>query len=163
MLLGILALIVIQIGQIDDASAIDGRIGSTVAESDFRDLEELPTEEVKIEMPPNQREILRITCQQTDSSVKPGEGQVSEVSFEGPEGLLDTVTVEPKWQTPTGQGLEGRTVQNRAQLAMLHGGTEKSESAVEEGLKWLLRHQRPDGSWSFRHKLRNMDLYGHTK
>lgn len=152
-LLGILALIVFQIGQIDDSSAIDGRIGSTAAESELRDLEELPTEKVKIETTPNRLDISRITRQQTDPSVRPGEGQVPEISFEGPEGLLDTVTAEPKWQTPTGQGLEGRTAQNRAQLAMLHGGTEKSESAVEEGLKWLLQHQRPNGSWSFQHKL----------
>ena len=152
-LLGILALIVFQIGQIDDLSAIDGRIGSTAADSELRNLEELPTEEVKIESTPNRLDVSRITRQQSDASVQPGEGQVPEISFEGPEGLLDTLTAEPKWQTPTGQGLEGRTAQNRAQLAMLHGGTEKSESAVEEGLKWLLRHQRPNGSWSFRHKL----------
>ena len=152
-LLGVLALIVFQIGQIDDSSAIDGRIGSTASDSELRDLEEIPTEEVKIETTPNRLDISRVTRQQTDPSVQPGEGQVPEISFEGPEGLLDTVTAEPKWQTPTGQGLEGRTAQNRAQLAMLHGGTEKSESAVEEGLKWLQRHQRPNGSWSFRHKL----------
>ncbi len=39
----------------------------------------------------------------------------------------------------------------RARLVKEHGGTPESEKAVEEGLKWLARHQRDDGSWSFDH------------
>lgn len=153
MLLGILGLIVFQIGGLEDRNAIDASISTGTSEAELVDLEDVPTEEVTIEPTPNQLDFSRMTRQQTDPTVRPGNGEVSEISFEGPDGLTDTLTTEPRWQTPTGQGLEGRTAENRAQLAMLHGGSEKSEAAVEEGLKWLIRHQRPDGSWSFRHKL----------
>ena len=47
--------------------------------------------------------------------------------------------------------LAGRSKQGRASLAKSQGGTDASEQAVNSGLKWLARHQRPDGSWSFKH------------
>lgn len=153
-LLGVLGLIVFQISAGDNQNAIEGGISTGTTEADLMTLEEIPTEVVTIEPTPNQLDLSRITRQQTDPTVRRGDGEVSEISFEGPAGLAETLTEDPRWQTPTGQGLEGRTAENRAQLAMLHGGNEKSEAAVEEGLKWLIRHQRPDGSWNFRHKLR---------
>lgn len=52
---------------------------------------------------------------------------------------------------PTGGGLEGRASDARARLAALRGGTLASEAAVEEGLKWIINHQREDGSWRFLH------------
>ena len=51
--------------------------------------------------------------------------------------------------TATGGGLEGR--KNRPALAAKHGATPESEDAVERGLKWLLAHQRENGSWDFDH------------
>ena len=51
--------------------------------------------------------------------------------------------------TAVGGGLEGR--RNRAALAAQRGGSPASEDAVERGLKWLLVHQRDNGSWSFDH------------
>ncbi|MDB5386043.1 MAG: hypothetical protein JWM11_1689 [Planctomycetaceae bacterium] len=47
--------------------------------------------------------------------------------------------------------LAGRTKKGRANLAQSQGGTAASELAVESGLKWLSKHQKPDGSWSFKH------------
>jgi hypothetical protein len=47
--------------------------------------------------------------------------------------------------------LAGRSPEARAKLVKLGGGTKESERAVELGLQWLARHQRPDGSWSFQH------------
>jgi hypothetical protein len=52
---------------------------------------------------------------------------------------------------PTGGGLEGRASDARAKLAALRGGTLASEAAVEEGLRWIINHQREDGSWRFIH------------
>lgn len=52
---------------------------------------------------------------------------------------------------PTGGGLEGRASDARARLAALRGGTLASEAAVEEGLRWIINHQREDGSWRFLH------------
>jgi hypothetical protein len=49
--------------------------------------------------------------------------------------------------------LAGRSPDARAKLVKLGGGTKESERAVELGLEWLARHQRPDGSWSFQHGL----------
>ena len=52
---------------------------------------------------------------------------------------------------PSGGGWEGRTAGNRA--ARTGGGrgsgSKQSEQAVERGLRWLVAHQRDDGSWCF--------------
>ena len=53
-----------------------------------------------------------------------------------------------------GGGIEGRTGQARARLLGEGGGTPESEEAVERGLRWLLAHQRDDGSWHFSHRNR---------
>ena len=42
----------------------------------------------------------------------------------------------------------GRGELGRAQLVRREGGTVHSEKAVENGLAWIVRHQRADGSWS---------------
>ncbi|AGA27855.1 prenyltransferase/squalene oxidase repeat-containing protein [Singulisphaera acidiphila] len=42
----------------------------------------------------------------------------------------------------------GRQGMSRAQLVRREGGTVRSEKAVEDGLDWLVRHQRLDGGWS---------------
>ena len=54
---------------------------------------------------------------------------------------------------PTGGGLKGRDANNRAKLAGARGGTPGSEQAVAEGLQWIVKHQRPDGSWRLHHNV----------
>jgi hypothetical protein len=41
----------------------------------------------------------------------------------------------------------GRSGLTRAKLVRREGGTAKSEKSVEDGLDWIVRHQRADGSW----------------
>jgi len=43
---------------------------------------------------------------------------------------------------------EGRTEEQRQQLAEQEGGSPESEAAVELGLEWLAAHQEKDGHWS---------------
>lgn len=42
----------------------------------------------------------------------------------------------------------GRQGMTRAKMVRREGGTVLSEKAVELGLEWIVRHQRPNGSWS---------------
>jgi hypothetical protein len=57
----------------------------------------------------------------------------------------------PPADAPVGGGLEGRTSEGRARLALEGDGSEESEAAVERGLRWLAAYQRKDGSWNFDH------------
>ena len=41
----------------------------------------------------------------------------------------------------------GRQGMTRAKLLRREGGTARSEKSVEDGLDWIVRHQRADGSW----------------
>lgn len=43
--------------------------------------------------------------------------------------------------------LSGRSPQQRAALVRRDGGSPESEEAVERGLRWIARHQEPDGRW----------------
>ena len=50
-----------------------------------------------------------------------------------------------------GSGLEGRAAGARRVLVAQNGGSIETEAAVERALHWLMRHQNPDGGWSFDH------------
>ncbi len=52
----------------------------------------------------------------------------------------------------TGDAMSGRGKAKKS-LVRAAGGSDASEKAVVEALKWLARHQLPDGSWSFDHTL----------
>jgi len=60
-------------------------------------------------------------------------------------------------KTPFGQlataATGGRSGARRAEMVAEAGGTEGSERAVEQALRWLAAHQREDGSWNFNHQL----------
>jgi hypothetical protein len=52
----------------------------------------------------------------------------------------------------TGSGLSGRGEAAKGN-AKRFGATEESERAVARALEWFARHQLPDGSWNFDHRL----------
>jgi len=52
----------------------------------------------------------------------------------------------------TGDAFQGRGKLARQALVREGGGTPGSEQAVSTSLKWLVRHQNPDGSWNFDHR-----------
>jgi len=54
----------------------------------------------------------------------------------------------PNMATTVVAPFSGRSGLTRAKLVRREGGSAKSEQAVEDGLDWLVRHQREDGSWS---------------
>ena len=63
---------------------------------------------------------------------------------------------------PSGGGLEGRTPEMRAKLAIQGDGSAESEEAVERGLRWIAVHQEDDGSWRFDLKVRACRGYCHN-
>ncbi|MDG1874703.1 MAG: terpene cyclase/mutase family protein [Mariniblastus sp.] len=68
-----------------------------------------------------------------------------------PSPIDSEVKIAPKATLPSGGGLEGREESSRARLAASRGGSRASELAVENGIRWIINHQRKDGSWHFRH------------
>ncbi|QDT04021.1 hypothetical protein K227x_24070 [Rubripirellula lacrimiformis] len=53
----------------------------------------------------------------------------------------------------TSQPLGSRSEDMRKKLLRDYGGSESSEAAVTEALKWFSRHQMPNGGWTFAHNL----------
>ena len=63
-------------------------------------------------------------------------------------GLSDTM-LSPRLHTEDMTApFSGRSGASKAQLVRREGGTTASEKAVQDGLAWLMRHQRKDGGWS---------------
>jgi hypothetical protein len=54
----------------------------------------------------------------------------------------------PELATHVTAPFSGRQGLTRANLVRREGGTARSEKSVEDGLDWIVRHQRADGSWS---------------
>ena len=50
-----------------------------------------------------------------------------------------------------GNELSGRGVDSRKQLAKANGASAESEESVDLALEWIVKHQLPNGSWSFDH------------
>jgi len=109
--------------------------GDTIAQIDefapaisVEDSDALESEIVESNDPFDQEEI---------PSPVPPEPLLSPLGFSAGGSTDDTVS----------EILQGRAAGNRAALVLSEGGNEFSEEAVALGLKWLARHQNPDGHW----------------
>ncbi|MEM6688324.1 MAG: prenyltransferase/squalene oxidase repeat-containing protein [Planctomycetota bacterium] len=49
--------------------------------------------------------------------------------------------------------LNSRAIEMKKKLLREYGGTDSSEAAVTEALKWIARHQMPNGGWTFQHTI----------
>jgi hypothetical protein len=98
---------------------------------------------------------------QTDEPVEPAEEivfssdlpEVRDPLASAPEVTVvpDAVTAADAMETPAiGLALTGRDEGMKKALLSVYGGTGATERAVAEGLKWLARQQRRDGSWSLK-------------
>jgi hypothetical protein len=54
----------------------------------------------------------------------------------------------PQFAESVSAPFSGRQGLTKAKLLRREGGTARSEKAVDDGLDWLVRHQRADGAWS---------------
>ena len=63
----------------------------------------------------------------------------------GSEPILGPQKIEG---APIGLALKGRQIGSKNVLLGKYGGSAKTEAAVEAGLAWLARQQRPEGYWS---------------
>jgi len=54
----------------------------------------------------------------------------------------------PELASSVSAPFSGRQGLTRARLVRREGGTARSEKSVEDGIAWIVRHQREDGSWS---------------
>ncbi len=58
--------------------------------------------------------------------------------------MLSSMTMQP---------LGSRSSDMKKKMLRDYGGSESSEAAVTEALKWFSRHQMPNGAWTFKHDL----------
>lgn len=92
---------------------------------------------------------IEIESLETSDALALEEISLDMVDFTADIGILEA--------NPTGggmgtEGLTGRSEAGRRRMVRKTGGSRESEKAVDNSLKWLARHQLPDGSWSFDHR-----------
>jgi len=150
-----LALIAFTIRQPTRQISIVASIDSTPTPNEPAQVEAVP---IEIDIPNEEESPIDMAFEET--SVENDIADTSNTEIVAPNMLTsnadpvpaetDTAPTE-SGTLPTGGGLEGRTGETRASLAASMGGTRESELAVELGLKWIIKHQRKNGSWHFYH------------
>lgn len=58
------------------------------------------------------------------------------------------------------QSFSSRSVDMKKKLLREYGGNDSSEAAVAKALKWIAKHQMPNGAWTFQHNLVRRDSGG---
>jgi hypothetical protein len=83
---------------------------------------------------------------------KPNGGALSLSNIRGKGPSLDGMIRLPGFAESISAPFSGRDGMTKAKLLQREGGTAKSEQSVDEGLSWIVRHQRADGSWSLNYR-----------
>ncbi|KAA1262551.1 hypothetical protein LF1_51170 [Rubripirellula obstinata] len=82
--------------------------------------------------------------------------EMAEFAMEMPD-MAGTLASQPsELQTLTQmmmQPLDSRSADSKKRLLRAYGGNSSSEAAVTNALKWLSRHQLPNGGWTYQHNL----------
>jgi hypothetical protein len=60
----------------------------------------------------------------------------------------------------TSQSFTSRSEDMKKKLLREYGGNDSSEAAVAKALKWIAKHQMPNGAWTFQHTLVRRDSGG---
>ena len=80
------------------------------------------------------------------TNARPGALALNGAHGRGP--ALEGMMRMPQFAESISAPFSGRDGMTRAKLLRREGGTARSEKSVEDGLDWMVRHQRGDGSWS---------------
>jgi len=116
-------------------------------------LEEEPLEEINVEVTDA---VFESTVAQEEMDVSPfDQMEAAAVSLQLTDIGLEHVPksdILGRIGAFSGDAFEGRGA-GKARMLASAGGTEGSERAVAKALEWFIRHQLPDGSWSFNHQL----------
>jgi len=110
----------------------------------------IPREDPQQEKAPEVVEVIEAPppSEEPDEPVDhPDENEIKPVPI---DQAIDSATTEDliTANATGGDFAPSRTGGGRTRALASHGGTAETESAIEAGIDWLLRHQARDGSWS---------------
>lgn len=125
-----------------ESGALDDSMELELDSLDSEALEELESSAIETEI---QNELTEVS-----SEVELPTTDLSDIgTLFAPEEMATTTVVE--LASSTGNELSGRGADSRKQLARASGASGESEEAVDLALQWIVKHQLPNGSWSFDH------------
>ena len=107
-------------------------------------------------------EVAEIAMNADPMPLKAREGEIGLAESLAGDGYDAYVSASLGLGTPSQTGVFGRpdNPATRLRRALKHGGSRKTELAVDEALDWLAKHQEPDGRWDARKygARRNVDV-----
>ena len=116
------------------------------------EMDDLDSEfEEELESAAIQTEIQNEITEVSETVELPATSEISELGTLFQSDELATPTDVAISSTTSGNELSGRGKDSRTQLAKANGASGESEESVDLALKWIVRHQLPNGGWSFDH------------
>jgi hypothetical protein len=144
----------------DPVKVVNILTASSVAE-DGPEIQEFAIEEMTVREMSESEEISEPVPEMSESmeTLEPVEVapmEMAEFAMEMPDMAGSLASQTSPLQTLTQmmvQPLDSRSASTKKRLLRAYGGTANSEAAVTNALKWLARHQLPNGGWTFQHNL----------